>query len=200
MPSYASHQVRLSSHAKPCRAKFIYPYPYSCSKPEHQRLFSQSIYPSPIETIHTTPQDNSQNTHCLRRLASLTPISGLPLLLLSALGGTHPTPGGICCGLEYPPPLIGVDIAYAGALYGLTPVVISATPGSIWPPPLPIAIPPPIAASASPSPGLGGGTDLGVLSLRAAIVLDELLPLGALCAVLGRPNLELDELALAAPE
>ena len=40
-----------------------------------------------------------------------------------------------------------------------------------------IGMPPPIAAKAIPSLGLAGGTDLGVLSLRAASVLAELPPL-----------------------
>lgn len=68
------------------------------------------------------------------------------------------------------------DVEYAGGLYGLTPVVISATLGRSGPPPLPIPItmpPPPSAAKAIPSPGLGGGTDLGVVSLPTEIVLDE---------------------------
>lgn len=53
-------------------------------------------------------------------------------------------------------------------MYGLTPVVISATLGSICVP-LAASIPPPIAAKARPSLGLGGGTDLGVLSLLAMV-------------------------------
>jgi hypothetical protein len=86
-----------------------------------------------------------------------------------------------------------MDIVYAGVLYGLTPVVISATLGSICPAlPIPIGIPPPIAAKANPSLGLAVGTDLGVLSLLAAIVLPALtllpLPLELLweCDVDGR--------------
>lgn len=79
-------------------------------------------------------------------------------------------------------------------------MVISATLGNIWVPrpiPIPIAIPPPIAANARPSLGLVGGTDLGVLSLLAAIVLLEppLLPPRelpeALCEVEGLVYLEL---------
>lgn len=58
-------------------------------------------------------------------------------------------------------------------------MVISATLGNInpplaWPPPLPIAIGPDIAASIIPSEG-EGGTDRGTLSLLAAMDL-ELLP------------------------
>jgi hypothetical protein len=56
-------------------------------------------------------------------------------------------------------------------------VVISATLGSNPPRPIPIDIPPPIAANAIPSLGLAGGTDLGVLSLLAAMVLAEPPPL-----------------------
>jgi hypothetical protein len=58
-------------------------------------------------------------------------------------------------------------------------------------------MPPPIAANANPSLGLVGGTDRGVLSLLAAIVLDEPPPLPprtlleALCEVAGRLYREL---------
>jgi hypothetical protein len=78
-------------------------------------------------------------------------------------------------------------------LYGLTPVVISVRLGRNCPPlpppipiPIPMPTPLPIAARARPSEGLVGGTDLGVLSLRAAIV--RVLPprIGGLpCAVFG---------------
>ena len=75
----------------------------------------------------------------------------------------------------------GVDMVYAGVLYGLTPVVISATLGSICPPcpplPIPIGIPPPIPVNENLSFGLVGGKDLGVLSLLAAMDLPALLPL-----------------------
>lgn len=114
--------------------------------------------------------------YCRLRL-EFGPMSGLALLLPSP--GLGPMPifpiaGNSGPGLWYPPP-IGMDIAYAGVLYGLTPVVISATLGNICIP-LPICcipIPPPIAARAIPSLGLVGGTDLGVLSLRAAIALAD---------------------------
>ncbi len=148
-----------------------------------------------IQALRTTPIPSHTHysipaiRHCLRRLVSRGPISGLALRFPSGrFPPIIPIEGNIGPGLEYPPP-IGIDIAYAGVLYGLTPVVISATLGNIWPP-LPIPIPPPpIAANANPSLGLVGGTDRGVLSLLAAIVRVEppplCLPLEVPCAVGG---------------
>jgi hypothetical protein len=131
---------------------------------------------------------------------SLGPISGLALLFTSGLVPIRPIAGKSELGLGKPPSATGIDIVYAGVLYGLTPVVISATLGSICPPlPIPAAIPPRIAASAKPSLRLAGGTDRGVLSLLAAIVRAEPLPvpprtlLDVLCAVAGLLNRELDD-------
>jgi hypothetical protein len=150
------------------------------ANPSHRRIYPpQSKQNFNAGTGYHLP---ISTPYCLRRLVSLGPISGLALLLISGRGPTpiEPIAGKSGPGLEYPLPM-GIDIVYAGVLYGLTPVVISATLGSICPPcpplPIPIAVPPPIAANANPSLGLGGGTDLGVLSLLAAIVLPALIPL-----------------------
>lgn len=129
-----------------------------------------------LPSFHHNARSKSHNhqaaSHCLRRLVSRGPISGLPLRFPSGrFPPSIPIEGSIGPGLGYPPAM-DIDMAYAGVLYGLTPVVISATLGNIWPPrPIPIPMPPPpIAANARPSLGLAGGTDRGVLSLRAAIV------------------------------
>ena len=124
-----------------------------------------------IPSRHTLPY------HCRLRLVSLEAMSGLPRRFTSGRTLYIPSEGSIGPGLEYPPPPMDMDIEYAGVLLGLTPVVISATLGKKCPP-LPIGIGiciplPPIPANARPSLGLAGGTDLGVLSLLAAIVRED---------------------------
>lgn len=95
-------------------------------------------------------------------------MSGLASLFTSGfMEGTPNVPmeGRRGPGAEYPP-TGGIDIAYAGVLYGLTPVVISATLGNIGAPlPGPMGMEP----NGLTSSGLGGGASLGALSLLAAI-------------------------------
>lgn len=174
----AIHQG-ISFHAMPCHAvrfqsqnqtrERVKALPRSHHHLSIRSLPSQTFLPQ-RQIPH--PHGHQAASHCLRRLVSRGPMSGLPLRFPSGrFPPIIPIEGSIGPGLGYPPDM-GIDIAYAGVLYGLTPVVISATLGSICPPrPIPIAMPPPpIAANARPSLGLAGGTDLGVLSLLAAIV------------------------------
>lgn len=98
-------------------------------------------------------------------------MSGLASLFTSGLMGGMPSvpiAGSSGPGAENPP-VGGIDMAYAGVLYGLTPVVISCTLGSIGPPlPGPMSMPPPMGAKCLTSSGLGGGARRGALSLLAA--------------------------------
>jgi hypothetical protein len=91
------------------------------------------------------------------RLLVATPLpSGLHLLFGSGavpgrfLGGGKPIEGSVGPGLLWP--AIELETEYAGIEYGLIPVVISATLGSIGGPPGPICIPP-IAPILIPGPG-----------------------------------------------
>jgi hypothetical protein len=106
-------------------------------------------------------------SYCLRLVGSLGPGSGLDLRFASGRVLYMPRDGNSGPGLAYPL-VIELDMEYAGVLYGDTPVVISATLGRKCVP-RGVGSPVPKAANASPSFGLVGGTDLGVLSLRAAI-------------------------------
>lgn len=70
------------------------------------------------------------------------------------------------------PPAMDADTEYAGVLYGLIPVVISATLGSIGGPPvigIPIPCSIPIPPYMYPSDGEVGSPALGMLCRRAAI-------------------------------
>lgn len=108
MPCHAVHFH--ASNPNTIRKGAIYPCSQAKSDPQ-----------TPRRTENERPYRNQQELfHCLRRLVSRGPISGLLCLFPSDRGVIDPTPGSIGPGLWYPPPLkgMGIDIAwlYAGAL------------------------------------------------------------------------------------